>query len=339
MPSYMPVFNIAGYHVPGAPGTDTIDPAALGLRDCTNTLIDPLVTQIATCASLPIAATAVPNADGLLGQIGVSLNYAREDHTHPFSHSLTFSPARLLTYTHNGDVQSVTIPETLTSLTYAPLTNTLTYTDENGAVSNIVLPADRFLASASYDPNTNLLTLTLSDSSTVVVDLSDIIGSGNLTPGNSSVTVTGGTNALVANASVQVAVSAAVGNAIALNVDGLFVPAAAAQTPITANDSTSIDLTAFGIDNHTLIARLIVSPLSTNALTIQPDGVFVPNFASQFCAASTGAVPIGGSNVAHPNAYLGEDNTLYLSRPFTWMRVACAASPTGFVAIPAYQIP
>lgn len=339
MPSYMPVFNIAGYHVPGAPGTDTIDPAALGLRDCTNTLIDPLVTQIATCASLPVPATLVPNADALLGQIGVSLNYAREDHTHPFSHSLTFSPVRLLTYTHNGDAQSVTIPETLTSLVYVPLTNTLTYTDENGAVSNIVLPAERFLASASYDPNTNVLTLTLNDGSTVTVNLSDIIGSGSLTPGNASVTVTGGTNALVANASVQVAVSAAVGNAIALNVDGLFVPAAAAQTPITANNSTSINLTASGLDNHTLVAVVNVSATANNTVTILPDGVYVPSFASQFCAASTGAVPIGGSNVAHPNAYLGEDNTLYLSRPFTWMRVACAASPTGFVAIPAYQIP
>ncbi len=61
-------------------------------------------------------------------------------------------------------------------------------------------------------------------------------------------------------------VSATAGNQISVNADGLYI-APGAQTPITVVDSALIDLTANGVDNHTLTASIIPSATNGQVLT------------------------------------------------------------------------
>lgn len=149
-----------------------------------------------------------------------------------------------LTSTVNGVASTLDLTpliqasETTTTLAYNGLTGDLTYTDEDGVATVINLPVENFLASAAYNSTTNTLTLTLVDGSTVAVDLTDIIGTGSLTSTTDVLTVTGGTNATVAN--VSIAVSDMVGATGAVNgVHGLApAPAAGDQDKVLTGDGT-----------------------------------------------------------------------------------------------------
>jgi len=66
--------------------------------------------------------------------------------------------------------------DVLTSIAYNGTTGVLSYVDELGATTNINLPLEKFLASASLNPTTNILTLTLNDGSTVTVNMTDYLG-------------------------------------------------------------------------------------------------------------------------------------------------------------------
>jgi hypothetical protein len=61
-----------------------------------------------------------------------------------------------------------------------------------------------------------------------------------------------------------------------LGVPTWATPAAGAQTPVTVNDSSSIDFTASGVDNHTVTGVVKVSATAGNQVSINPDGLFVP---------------------------------------------------------------
>ncbi|MCB1711049.1 MAG: hypothetical protein KDH96_00785 [Candidatus Riesia sp.] len=77
------------------------------------------------------------------------------------------------TYTSEDDTETViNTNETLTTLTYNGGTGVLTYTGENGTPVNINLPLEYHLVSAAFNSSNNILTLTLSDTSTINVDLS-----------------------------------------------------------------------------------------------------------------------------------------------------------------------
>lgn len=52
-------------------------------------------------------------------------------------------------------------------------------------------------------------------------------------------------------------------------------PCDCAQTPITAIDTSTINLTVAGIDNHTLSGVVNVSATAGNQVTVNPDGLFV----------------------------------------------------------------
>lgn len=85
----------------------------------------------------------------------------------------------------------------------------------------------------------------------------------------------GGVNAHTVQADVKI--SATAGNQIAVNADGLFVAATpvAAQTPLVANDSASINFTTSGTDNHTLTGVVKVSATVGNLITTNGDGIYV----------------------------------------------------------------
>lgn len=76
------------------------------------------------------------------------------------------------------------------------------------------------------------------------------------------------------SAQVDVKVSATAGNSITVNADGLYAPTAT-QTPLTVTDSSSVDFTASGTDNHTLTATVKVSATAGNSITTNADGIYV----------------------------------------------------------------
>lgn len=62
-----------------------------------------------------------------------------------------------------------------------------------------------------------------------------------------------------------------------LKGDGTWgLPSVGNQTPVTVNDSSSIDLTASGLDNHTLTGSIKVSTQAGNIVVINTDGLYVP---------------------------------------------------------------
>lgn len=94
------------------------------------------------------------------------------------------TPANL-TSTVNGVVSTLDLTpliqagETNTTLTYAPATKTLTYTNEDATVATIdlsALAADIFVTGGSYDPATMVLTLSDNDGVTpnITINLADL---------------------------------------------------------------------------------------------------------------------------------------------------------------------
>jgi len=65
----------------------------------------------------------------------------------------------------------------------------------------------------------------------------------------------------------EVKISATSGNQVSINSDGIYVPTPSfSQTPLTVNDSTTIDFTASGSNNHTLTGSVIISALVSSDL-------------------------------------------------------------------------
>lgn len=86
------------------------------------------------------------------------------------------SNGQVLTVVGGVPAWANTAADVLTSISYAPVTGILTYVDELGASTNINLPLEKFLASASLNTTTNILTLTLNDGSKVTVNMTDYLG-------------------------------------------------------------------------------------------------------------------------------------------------------------------
>lgn len=106
---------------------------------------------------------------------------------------------------------------TITGVSYA--NNVLTFTDNNGKAQTINLPAENFLSNASFDSATNVLTLTLTDNSTVTVNLADLVEYN--TVGNTDSIELSQDAAHKITAAVKI--SATAGNKVVVNNDGIFV--------------------------------------------------------------------------------------------------------------------
>jgi len=76
----------------------------------------------------------------------------------------------------------------------------------------------------------------------------------------------------------NVKVSGVAGNQASINADGIYVPTPAIQpeTPLTVVDTSSVDLTASGTDNHTLQATVKVSATAGNKTVVNADGIYTP---------------------------------------------------------------
>lgn len=111
--------------------------------------------------------------------------------------------------------------ESLTTIGYNASTGLLSYLDEAGQTTNINLPIDNFLSDASYDPQTGILTLTLSNSTTVSVNLSDLVDTETVTTiSRSGGTLTYTNEGAVAFTFVEGGPSSQAGNDITAGSDG-----------------------------------------------------------------------------------------------------------------------
>ena len=92
----------------------------------------------------------------------------------------------------------------------------------------------------------------------------------------------------------DVKVSATAGNTLAVNADGLFVPAPATETLLVANDSSTIDFTTSGTADHTLTGVVKVSAAVGNTVAVNADGLFVP---AATASVQTPITPVPTSSV------------------------------------------
>lgn len=148
------------------------------------------------------------------------------------------------------------------------------YTNEAGIVTNLNIPADKFLANASYNSATQILVLTMTDTSVINVPLADLIPVA--VTSSSSINVTGnGTSATPLTATAKL--SATAGNQLVVNPDGLFVPAPGAfsETSLTTTDSATIDFTESGVNGHNLTGNVKLDATAGNLLTATATGLQV----------------------------------------------------------------
>jgi hypothetical protein len=68
------------------------------------------------------------------------------------------------------------------------------------------------------------------------------------------------------------------------------------NTPLTANDSTTIDFTTSGTDNHTITGVIKVSSAANNALTVNPDGLFATIGGTATAYTANQGVALNGVN-------------------------------------------
>ena len=99
------------------------------------------------------------------------------------------------------------------------------------------------------------------------------------------------------NITGSVNVSAASGNQLSVNGDGLFVPPTT-ETPNTALDTNSIDVSATGTLGRAISAALRVSANAGNAIVVDGTGVFVPAETPNTYTDST-TIDFSGSGTAN----------------------------------------
>jgi hypothetical protein len=175
--------------------------------------------------------------------------------------------------------------------------NTATISITSGGLSNHTISADVNISAVAGNALTlaadGLFVTPGAETSLTVTDSATIDFTAN---GTANHTLTG-----------DVKISANAGNIISAVADGIFAaPTVAAQTPITVNDTTTINLTASGTDNHTLDADVNISTTVNNAITTDPTGLYVftglvgvqtgftqPDNASAIAALNTLTHPTG----------------------------------------------
>lgn len=111
----------------------------------------------------------------------------------------------------------IALKNLVTDVAYDGTTGDFTFSMANGEAKVVNTPVENFLSAAAYDETTHILTMTLTDGTTVTADLGELIDVyvGGETD-SAVVDVTG--NAITA----EVKVSEAEGNIITVNEDGLF---------------------------------------------------------------------------------------------------------------------
>lgn len=165
-----------------------------------------------------------------------------------------------------------TVSSDVTDIEYNAVTAELTvhFKGEEKEDKVINLPKENFLSSASYDGDTHILTLTLQDTTTVTVNLEDLIDVYTGSETNSAtVNVTG--NVVTAD----VKISSAAGNALTVKSGdgekGLFVEVPEAYVKSVSDTKTA----SLAVSEGALTANVKVSATAGNKITTNADGLFV----------------------------------------------------------------
>jgi len=199
------------------------------------------------------------------------------------------------------------------SLTFNAGTGALSIT--GGNTVNIPLNTDS--QTLSFDTGTSVLSITGGNS----VNLSSLAGGGGGTTytftNSSSVAYTvAGTNV-----SSNVKISAASGNGIVVNADGLF--ANTAQDTLTVTDTNTVNLVTTGPSGHNLTAEVIIDTTQPNILTSSVNGLRVapitatqPSYQNCFATRiiSGSDVLTAADNIVIFNGIV--DGTLNIGSPF-----------------------
>ena len=177
--------------------------------------------------------------------------------------------------------------ETLTALAWDPTTNTLSYTDEHGDTTDLALT----VASINYDPGTRTLTIVEADGQSHTAVFPDQVTITGIDTPSVDLTIdepTPGTFTVQAD----VKISAAAGNTLIANPDGLYAPPDP-NTAITGIDTPSVSLTVSEPtpDSFTVQADVNVSATAGNLATILADGVYVPACSGQISRAAWAQFP------------------------------------------------
>ena len=136
-----------------------------------------------------------------------------------------------------GDATSseITLENLLTGAAYNAETAEFTFTVANGEAVTFNIPKENFLSAASFEAATNILTLTLVDGTTVDVDLKELVDTYTVKSTATVELAMSESGEITAN----VKKSAAAGNILVLNEDGLFVPEAYVKM---VEDTATVDL-------------------------------------------------------------------------------------------------
>jgi hypothetical protein len=136
-----------------------------------------------------------------------------------------------------------------------------------------------------------------------------VAGGGTTYSGSPTITISG-TNSISANvpaiAGAFPALGTAPANSLLLTASGnayTSIPASMVtglpsivNTPLTANDSTTIDFITSGTDNHTLTGNIKLSTFAGNSLTIRTDGLYgAPSTSTTAYTASQGVTLVGNN--------------------------------------------
>lgn len=139
-----------------------------------------------------------------------------------------------------------------------------------------------------------ILTYTASDGTiqNKSVDLTTFVTGGSLV---SLDTATVSTTIVGGAISSSVKISSIAGNSITSQIDGIWAPSFV-ETPLTATDSSTVDLTASGSENHTLVADVKISADSGNQIFIHGDGLYVSDATTYLIAGSNITITGSGSS-------------------------------------------
>lgn len=131
-----------------------------------------------------------------------------------------------------------------------------------------------------FQVNGYIVTLTYTDSTGVIqhkdIDLSALAQGGSFSVANTSSLSLNYIGALLTGA---VNISAVSGNSIILQADGIYSPTFT-ETVLTANDSSTIDFTTSGNNNHTLTASVKISTTAGNKIQVNGTGLLVSDMTT-----------------------------------------------------------
>ena len=182
------------------------------------------------------------------------------------------STAQKITLTYNdATTKDIELKELLTGASYDGTTGDFTFTKANGEAVVVNTPKENFLSAAEFNPETNVLTLTLVDGTTVPVELGDLIDVYTVAD-TDSVDLEMAGNEITAN----VKLSNAAGNALVIKTGdeaGLFVEIPDDSLIKSVEDTATVGL---AVDEAgALTANVNISAEADNQIVAKEDGIFV----------------------------------------------------------------